>query len=68
MKTRYTVAMAVIAGFGLGPLSLVSSWRRQERRLTWIELHVEGGEKRCCPGIIAHEGDEIDQCAAAELP
>jgi len=46
----------------------VSSWRRQERRLTWIELHVEGGEKRCCPGIIAHEGDEIDQCAAAELP
>jgi hypothetical protein len=34
----------------------------------WIELHVEGGEKRCCPGIIPHEGDKIDQGAAAELP
>jgi len=41
---------------------------RQRRRLTGIELHVEGGEKCCCPGIIAHEGDEIDQGAAAELP
>jgi hypothetical protein len=30
------------------------SWLRQERRLTGIELHVEGGEKCCCPGIIAH--------------
>jgi len=36
--------------------------------LTGIELHVEGGKKRCRPGIIAHERDEIDQRAAAELP
>ena len=43
------------------------SSRRQRRFLTRIELHVEGGEKRCCPGIIAHEGDEIYQRAAAEL-
>ena len=49
-------------------LSLASSWRRRERRLTWIELHVESGEKRRCPGIIAHEGGEINQSAAAELP
>jgi hypothetical protein len=44
------------------------SWRRQERRLTWIELHVEGREERRCPGITAHHGDEIDQGAAAKLP
>ncbi len=44
-----------------------SSWR-QRRRLTSIELHVEGGEKRCRPSVIAHKGDEIDQSAAAELP
>ena len=47
---------------------LAPSWRRQERRLTRIELDVEGGEKRSCPGIIPHEGDEIDQRAAAKLP
>ena len=47
---------------------LTSSRQRQERRLTWIELHVEGGEKCNCPGIIPHEGDEIDQRATAELP
>ena len=44
------------------------SSRRQGRRLTRIELHVERGEKCSCPGIIPHEGDEIDQSAAAELP
>jgi hypothetical protein len=49
-------------------LPLACSWRLQGRRLTWIELHVEGSEKCSCPGIIAHEGDEIDQSAAAELP
>jgi hypothetical protein len=49
---------------GAGPMS---SWPRQDRRLTWIELHVEGGQKRYRPGIISHEGDEIDQSAAAEL-
>jgi hypothetical protein len=38
------------------------------RQLIWIELHVEGGEKCSCPGIIPHQGDEIDQSAAAELP
>jgi hypothetical protein len=54
-------------GCGVERLVLASSWRRHERRLTWIELHVECGEKRCCPGVIAHEGDEIDQGAAAEL-
>jgi hypothetical protein len=47
---------------------LAYSWRRQERPLICVDLHVEGGEKRGCPGIIAHEGDEIDQSAAAELP
>ena len=47
---------------------LAPSWRRQERRLTRIELHVEGGEKCCRPGVIAHEGDEVDQSTAAELP
>ena|SRR5437867_9841470 len=47
---------------------LAPSWRRQERRLTRIELHVEGGEKCCRPEVIAHEGDEVDQSTAAELP
>jgi hypothetical protein len=45
-----------------------SSWQRQGRRLIWIELHVESNEKCCCPSIIAHESDEIDQRALAELP
>jgi hypothetical protein len=56
----------LINGLGVERLSLASSWR-QEWRLIWIELHVEGGEECRCPGIIAHDGDEIDQRAAAEL-
>jgi hypothetical protein len=35
--------------------------------LTWIELHVEGGQECGCAGIIAHEGYEIDQSPTAEL-
>jgi len=46
----------------------VGSSRWQRRRLTWIKLHVEGGEKRCRSGVIAHEGDEVEQSWAAELP
>ena len=48
-------------------MSLAFSQLRQERWLTGIELHVEGGEKRSCPGVIAHKSDEIDQRAAAEM-
>ena len=43
-----------------------SQWR-QGRRLTGIELHVEGDEKCRCAGIIAHQRDEIDELATAEL-
>jgi hypothetical protein len=50
------------------PVVFRCSSQREGRRLIWIELHVEGSEKRCCPGIIPHEGDEIDQRAVAELP
>jgi hypothetical protein len=49
-------------------LALPSSSRRQGWWLTWIELHVEGCQKCGCPGVIAHEGNEIDQSPAAELP
>ena len=42
--------------------------QRQGRCLTWIELHVEGSEHCWCPRIIAHQCDEIDQTATAELP
>jgi hypothetical protein len=55
----------LIDGFGNEGLS---SSQRQERRLVWIELHVEGGEQCCRRGIIAYQGDEIDQRASAELP
>jgi hypothetical protein len=41
---------------------------RQWRLLSWIDLHVESGEKCCRLGVIAHEGNEIDQRAAPELP
>jgi hypothetical protein len=59
--------LILIIFLGTECLSLASS-RRQWQRLAWIELHIEGSENCCCPGIIAHEGDEIDQRAAAELP
>jgi hypothetical protein len=42
--------------------------QRQWQRLTWIELHVEGSEQCCGPRIVAHQFDEIDQSAVAELP
>jgi hypothetical protein len=54
----------LIDGFGHEGLS---SSQRQERRLVWIELHVEGGEQCCRRGIIAHQGDKFDQNTAAEL-
>jgi hypothetical protein len=49
------------------PVVFRCSSQRERRRLTRIELHVEDSEKRCCPGIIAHQRDKIDQRPAAEL-
>jgi len=51
----------VEAPFGLGiERSSLAFPRRQGQRLTSVELHVEGSEKCCRSGMIAHEGDEID--------
>ena len=60
--------MALIDSLGVERWSLASSWWRYQWRLIWIELHVEGAEECRCAGIIAHEGDEIDQSTKAELP
>ena len=43
----------------------MTEWRKR-RRLTWVELHVEGGEKRSCACVITHPGDEISYVLAGE--
>ena len=51
-----------------GPGGILLHSPELSRHARPLNRYVEGSEKRCCPGVIAHEGDEIDQSAAAELP
>jgi hypothetical protein len=51
---------------GIERLSRGASWRREWRRLIWIEPHLERGEKCCCSGVITDQSDEIDQSAATK--
>ena len=39
-----------------------------ERWLVSIQLHVKRSEQGRRPGVVAHQRDEIDECAVAEVP